>query len=89
MDTDDTSGCSNAVNLDILLSTEYTHMYMRIADAACVQVIILSIQPSAPLSLHFSSAPLSPRFSSALYPLISPSALYPTIHSFIHSCALE
>ena len=80
MDIDDTSGCTSAVNLDLMLSTEYTNMYMRIADAACVQVITLSIHPSALLTTHFCSS---------LYPLISCSAPlfnHLLIYSFTHVC---
>ena len=80
MDIDDTSGSTSAVNLDLILSTEYTNMYMRIADAACVQVITLSIHSSALLTTHFYSS---------LYPLISPSAPllnHPFIYSFTYLC---
>lgn len=38
--TADTNDETNAVNLDSLLNLEYIHMYMKIADAARVQVSI-------------------------------------------------
>lgn len=67
MDTDDTSGCSSAVNLDLLLSKEYTHMYMRIADAACVQVIIFVNSSFCPSIPSFLLLPLYPTIHSFIH----------------------